>query len=56
MCSPPATSAFSHTAGGSRWPIRTKFRDASRSSVPWIVRPWLAFLGVSDFVEMREQR
>jgi deazaflavin-dependent oxidoreductase (nitroreductase family) len=33
-----------------------QFRDASRSSVPWIVRPWLAILGVSDFVEMRERR
>jgi deazaflavin-dependent oxidoreductase (nitroreductase family) len=33
-----------------------QFRDTSRSSVPWIVRPWLAILGVSDFVEAREER
>jgi len=33
-----------------------QFRDASRSSVPWLVRPMLAILGVSDFVEMREVR
>ena len=32
-----------------------RFRDASRSSVPLIVRPMLALLGVSDFVEMREK-
>jgi deazaflavin-dependent oxidoreductase (nitroreductase family) len=33
-----------------------EFRDASRSSVPWLVRPMLALLRVSDFVEMREVR
>ena len=33
-----------------------QFRDASRSSVPWLVRPMLAILRVSDFVEMREVR
>ena len=33
-----------------------QFRDASRSSVPWLVRPMLTFLRVSDFVEMREVR
>jgi hypothetical protein len=33
-----------------------QFRDASRSSVPLIVRPWLAILGVSDSLEMREER
>jgi deazaflavin-dependent oxidoreductase (nitroreductase family) len=33
-----------------------QFRDTSRSSVPLIVRPMLAILGVSDFVEMREKR
>ena len=33
-----------------------QFRDASRSSVPWLVRPMLALLGVSEFVEMREVR
>lgn len=32
-----------------------QFRDASRSSVPLLVRPMLAFLRVSDFVEMREK-
>jgi deazaflavin-dependent oxidoreductase (nitroreductase family) len=32
-----------------------RFRDASRSSVPLIVRPMLALLGVSDFVELREK-
>jgi deazaflavin-dependent oxidoreductase (nitroreductase family) len=32
-----------------------RFRDASRSSVPLIVRPVLALLRVSDFVEMREK-
>jgi deazaflavin-dependent oxidoreductase (nitroreductase family) len=32
-----------------------RFRDASRSSVPVIVRPMLALLRVSDFVEMREK-
>lgn len=32
-----------------------QFRDASRSSVPLIVRPFLALLRVSDFVEMREK-
>ena len=33
-----------------------QFRDASRSSVPFLVRPMLAILRVSDFVEMREKR
>lgn len=33
-----------------------QFRDASRSSVPFLVRPILAILRVSDFVEMREKR
>jgi deazaflavin-dependent oxidoreductase (nitroreductase family) len=33
-----------------------QFRDSSRSSVPWIVRPMLAILRVDDFVEMREVR
>lgn len=33
-----------------------QFRDASRSSVPWLVRPMLMILRVSDFVEMREVR
>jgi deazaflavin-dependent oxidoreductase (nitroreductase family) len=33
-----------------------RFRDASRSSVPWLVRPMLALLRVSEFVEMREVR
>ena len=33
-----------------------QFRDSSRSSVPWLVRPMLALLRVSDFVEMREVR
>jgi deazaflavin-dependent oxidoreductase (nitroreductase family) len=33
-----------------------QFRDASRSSVPWIVRPMLTILRVADFVEMRETR
>lgn len=33
-----------------------QFRDASRSSVPLIVRPFLALLRVSEFVEMRERR
>jgi hypothetical protein len=32
-----------------------QFRDASRSSVPLIVRPMLALLRVPDFVEMREK-
>ena len=32
-----------------------QFRDQSRSSVPLIVRPMLALLRVSDFVEMREK-
>jgi len=32
-----------------------RFRDASRSSVPFLVRPMLAILRVSDFVEMRER-
>ena len=33
-----------------------RFSDASRSSVPWIVRPMLAILRVTEFVEMREKR
>jgi deazaflavin-dependent oxidoreductase (nitroreductase family) len=33
-----------------------RFRDAARSSVPLLVRPMLAILNVSDFVEMREKR
>jgi deazaflavin-dependent oxidoreductase (nitroreductase family) len=33
-----------------------QFRDASRASVPWLVRPMLAILRMSDFVEMREVR
>jgi len=33
-----------------------QFRDASRSSVPWPVRPVLAVLRVRDFVEVREVR
>jgi hypothetical protein len=32
-----------------------RFRDASRSSVPFLVRPMLALLRISDFVEMREK-
>jgi len=32
-----------------------QFHDASRASVPWLVRPMLAMLRVSDFVEMREK-
>ena len=32
-----------------------RFADASRSSVPWLVRPVLAVLRVSDFVELREE-
>ena len=32
-----------------------RFRDASRSSVPLLVRPMLALLRVSDFVELREK-
>jgi hypothetical protein len=35
---------------------RRQFRDLARSSVPLIVRPMLALLRVSDFVEMREKR
>lgn len=33
-----------------------RFRDASRSEVPWLVRPFLALLRVSEFVELREKR
>jgi len=33
-----------------------RYRDASRSSVPWLVRPMLALLRVTEFVEMREVR
>ena len=33
-----------------------QFRDPSRSSVPLIVRPWLAILRVTEFVELRERR
>ena len=33
-----------------------QFHDPSRSSVPLLVRPMLAVLRVSDFVEMREKR
>lgn len=33
-----------------------QFRDESRSSVPFLVRPILWLLGVSDFVEMRAKR
>jgi hypothetical protein len=52
-------------AGGGRLQSRGKwvdlveprrFRDASRTSVPFLVRPMLALLRVSDFVEMREKR
>ena len=52
-------------AGGGRLPSRgrwvdvvepRRFRDASRSSVPFLVRPMLALLRISDFVEMREKR
>lgn len=32
-----------------------RFRDASRTSVPLLVRPMLALLGISDFVELREK-
>jgi len=32
-----------------------RFRDASRSRVPWIVRPALAVLRVTEFVELREK-
>ena len=32
-----------------------QFRDRSRTSAPLIVRPMLALLRVSDFVEMREK-
>lgn len=32
-----------------------QFRDASRGSVPWIVRPFLALLRVNEFVELREK-
>jgi deazaflavin-dependent oxidoreductase (nitroreductase family) len=44
---------------GGRWVDVVKprqFRDPSRSSVPFLVRPFLAVLRVSDFVEMREKR
>ena len=33
-----------------------RFRDGSRSSAPLLVRPMLAILGVSDSLEMREER
>jgi len=33
-----------------------RFRDPSRSEVPWLVRPFLALLRVSEFVELREKR
>jgi deazaflavin-dependent oxidoreductase (nitroreductase family) len=32
-----------------------RFRDRSRSGVPWLVRPFLAVLRVSEFVELREK-
>ena len=32
-----------------------RFADSSRSSVPWLVRPVLALLRVSEFVELREK-
>jgi len=32
-----------------------RFADSSRSSVPWLVRPFLAVLGVTEFLEMREE-
>ncbi len=32
-----------------------QFADSSRSSVPWIVRPFLAVLRVNAFVELREK-
>lgn len=32
-----------------------RFADSSRSSVPWLVRPFLALLRVSEFVELREK-
>jgi deazaflavin-dependent oxidoreductase (nitroreductase family) len=32
-----------------------RFRDATRSGVPWLVRPFLAVLRVSEFVELKEK-
>jgi deazaflavin-dependent oxidoreductase (nitroreductase family) len=32
-----------------------RFADSSRSSVPWLMRPFLALLRVSEFVELREK-
>ena len=43
---------------GGRW-VRLaeprRFRDPARRQVPWVVRPVLAVLGVSDFVELRQR-
>jgi deazaflavin-dependent oxidoreductase (nitroreductase family) len=33
----------------------SRFRDAARSQVPWLVRQFLALLRVSEFVELREK-
>ena len=30
-----------------------RFRDPARSQVPWVIRPFLALLRVSEFVELR---
>lgn len=32
-----------------------RFRDTSRAEVPWLVRPFLGLLRVSEFVELREK-
>lgn len=32
-----------------------RFRDAARSEVPWLVRPFLAVLRVSEFLELRQE-
>lgn len=32
-----------------------RFAESSRSSVPWLVRPFLALLRVSEFVELHEE-
>jgi deazaflavin-dependent oxidoreductase (nitroreductase family) len=32
-----------------------RFHDAARSRVPWLVRPFLALLRVSEFLELREK-
>lgn len=32
-----------------------RFRDAARTEVPWLVRPFLAVLRVSEFLELRQE-